>query len=165
MDQRQWAQKSWKSLAQRRAEELEDICKTNNGSSHDRLRTLCSLTHGTDSLKEYLQELLESSLKTNRVRRLPRLLLVNVTKGSFGLFNQSLAQESIKEYERIRILIKQPVEIKKSLQCGDTKRTKYLRRRLVRWKKEFETRYKESVSKGFTKSSAIQMFKLGKKET
>lgn len=151
-DQREWARMSWKSLPARRAEELEALCEAiskdpmrSDKDSCGQLRTLCRLTLGTESLKEHIQELLESLLKTNRLKRLPRLLLVNVEKKSFGLFNHQLAQEQIKEYERIQILIKQPIGIRKALQRGDTEKATYLRLRTERWKEQFEKLYGEPV--------------------
>ncbi len=170
MDQRQWTRESWKSRAQRNAEELEAICKTfgeRPGNSavqgvesiDDRRRSLCNAILGTDSLKEYVLELHESLLKTNELKKLPRLLLINVRKGVFGLFNQSLAQELIKEYERIQILIKQPTEIGRARRCGDKKRSEYLYRRTKKWREEFEKLYKEPVTSGLSKKELSRYLK------
>lgn len=101
----------------------------------------------------------ESLLKTNELKKLPRLLLINVKKGVFGLFNQSLAQELIKEYERMQILIKQPAEMGIAHRCGNKKRAEYLYRRTRKWREEFEKLYKESVTSGLNKKELSRYLK------
>lgn len=173
-DQREWAKKSWKSLAQRHAEELETLCKNPEkrlgeiaGLSsiedvYEWRRSLCKAILGTDSLREYALELHDYLFATKRLKRLPRLLLVNTKRGAFGLFNPSFKRTAEKEYERIQIKVKQPVEIERALKRGDVQRVTYLRRRLKRWEKEFEKLYKEPASKGYKKLNALQVTKLVK---
>lgn len=153
-DPRQWAKEPKISLAERRAKELEAICEvseermvasmqSNEDSPLARLRTLCSLIRGTDSLKEYVLELLE----TNTVQGFPRQLLVRAEKGEFGIFDLPVAQQ----FERYQILIAQPAEMEKCLQSRDKSRAAELCSRIKRWKMQFEKLYEEPVESGVSK--------------
>lgn len=155
-DQREWAREPKKSLAERRAEELEVICDTlpavqSSEDSRERIRTLCSLTAGTDSLKAYVQELLE----TSTLGGFPHLLRVRIEKKQYGIFDLSIAQE----FERLQILIKQPAEMEKALRSGDKIRAEKLRLRIEQWKKEFERLYEEPVSRGVNIEEVAQQIK------
>lgn len=150
-DQREWARKPWESLAERRAEEFEALCKSiderrsasktrNDEESCDRLRTLCSLTPGTESLREHILCL----LRGGGLKRLPAILRVRVEKKQYGIFARPTAQE----FERFQILIKLPIERKEALESGDTKRAGCLALRIRQWKKQFEKLYGEPATNG-----------------
>lgn len=162
--QRRWTQDSWKSIPQQRAEELEAICKeivrrsrlkkrfvSDDGNSHDRLRSLCNLIHGTDELKDYVFELLESG----ELKGFPRLLFIAAAKGLFGLFDLL----TTKQYERLQILYNQPAAIEKALQSGDWLKAARLQERNKRWKRQFEKHYKESVFNKCTRTELLQDIK------
>ena len=161
-DQRQWAKEPRKSLAERRAEELEVICKTiderprapevqDDEGSYGRLRTLCSLTPGTESLKEYIQGL----LKSNPLKGLPELLRVRVEEKQFGIFDLPIAQK----FERFQILIKQPAEMERALRSGDEKMAMELHLRIEKWKEQFERLYEESVDRGANIKEVVHQLK------
>ena len=139
--------------AERYATELEALCVSGEGleesiaenqadsiSRISRLLTLCSLMHGTDAFREYIRELLMTGMLTG----FPKLLLVHVEKGEFGIFDLPVAME----FERIQILFKQPTAIRIALAAGEKKRARKLYRRLFRWKAQFEKLYGEPAEKG-----------------
>lgn len=149
--QEQWTQKS---RAERNAKELEAICKLIDEGPNEstvksdkdplsRLITLCSMTGGTDSLRDYIREL----LLTGMIRGLPQRLLVYAGKGKFGVFDSPIARE----FERKQILINQPIAITIALAFGEKKRASQLLRRIQRWKGQFEKLYGEEVTEGINK--------------
>ncbi len=142
--------------AKRYAEEVEAICRLASEGPGDvaieevtdpisRLLTLCNLIPGTDSLKEYLRIFLSSG----GVREFPRHIHIDVDKGAYGLFTQSLVQQ----FELMQILIHQPVNIDVTLKSGDKDSAKKLYRRLKRWKNQYERKYEEKVAHGINMSA------------
>ncbi len=145
------SQHTHKSRTERYAKELEDICRLiekgpnestveNETDPIPRLLTLCNFIKGTDVLKEYVRELLMTGVMTG----FPQRLLVNSKKGAFGLFNQPVTEQ----FERMQILINQPIAMKIALRFGEKKRAHQLYRRIHRWKKEFEKKYGKKVEAG-----------------
>ncbi|TSC76741.1 MAG: hypothetical protein G01um101429_1131 [Parcubacteria group bacterium Gr01-1014_29] len=134
--------------AKRYARELEALCEdegsegsgTGNQADISRLLTLCSLMHGTDAFREYVRDLLMDGILTG----FPKLLLVHVKKGEFGIFDLPVAME----FERMQILFGQPRAISIALAAGEKKRARKLYRRLVRWRVQFEKLYGECAEKG-----------------
>lgn len=146
---------------ERCARELVKICKFFDEGPQDefvvenstdyisQLLHLCSLIHGTDSLKEYVQELLVTGMLT----RLPQLLLVDIEKDAFGLFNPRTA----KEFERMQILIYQLIAIRIALAADEEEIAAQLYRRLDRWKKQFKILYGESAEHGISKDELARL--------
>lgn len=145
------SQHTHKSRTERYAKELEDICRLiekgpnestveNETDPIPRLLTLCNFIKGTDVLKEYVRELLMTGVTTG----FPQRLLVNSKKGAFGLFNQPLTEQ----FERMQILVNQPIAMKIALRLGEKKRARQLYRRIQLWRKEFEKKYGEKVEYG-----------------
>ena len=131
--------------------ECEEICKLidegPNGSVDkigadllSRLITLCSFMPGTSCLRDYVHDLLAAGV----IGGFPRQLLINTAKEEYGIFELPAA----KEFERMQILINQPIAIKNAFKLGDKDRGKRLLRRLRRWQTEFEKVYDEPVHQG-----------------
>ncbi|MDE1919627.1 MAG: hypothetical protein KGH56_02910 [Patescibacteria group bacterium] len=123
---------------------LNESSAENGKGAISRLLTLCSLMRGTDTLKAYVRELLMTGMLTG----FPQHLLVCVGKGEFGVFDLPVARE----FERLQILVNQPVAMRIALAAGEKKKARKLHRRLVRWREQFEKLYGEPVGKGIDMS-------------
>ena len=152
MDQQQrWI--SEQPRAKRYAEELVALCRLIDEGPNEvaiegemgsipRLLSLCNLIDCTEACKEYIRGLLMADGTT----MLPQRLLINLeaadgpTLGPFFL--------ELKQFERMLLLVRQPIAVEFALQIGEVREVKKLKRRMERWRRQFKIKYKEAVEYG-----------------
>ena len=146
--QREWVTEQ--PRAKRYAEELVALCRLiNEGPSEvavegemgsiPRLLSLCNLIDSTEACKEYIRGL----LMADGVTVFPQRLLINLEAEEGSALGPFYPKP--KDFERMMILIRQPIAIEFALKLGETREVKKLSRRIERWRKQFKIKYKERV--------------------
>lgn len=112
-----------------------------------RIVTLCNFIDGTNCLREFIQELLMTGMAANLPDQMQIFIRQSIEQSpdkELGLFSEPV----IKEFERLQILVQQPLAVKFALLLNRKKKAGRLLRRIPRWWRQFEEKYGEPPHAG-----------------